>query len=154
MTDKVVTQQKNRSLAERNDGIAEATISPETGFSEAEAQTRLAQYGYNEIREEPSGPLRGILKRLWGPIPWMLEAALVLEVLLGKVAGPALIAVWLAFSAVLGGLQERRARTALDLLRSRLQVSSRVRRGGSFPPERLFRAIRFTSGWAISCLLT
>lgn len=110
----------------------EVTIGTEEGLSEAQARARLTQYGYNEIREEPPGLLQSILGRLWGPIPWMLEAALVLEVVLGKVAGPALIAVWLAFSAVLGGVQERRARTALDLLRSRLQVSSRVRRAGNW----------------------
>lgn len=45
------------------------------GLSEAEAKVRLAQAGYNEIREESFSPVRGVLKRLWGPIPWMLEAA-------------------------------------------------------------------------------
>jgi H+-transporting ATPase len=107
-------------------------IGPEAGLSGVETRTRLAQYGYNEIREEPSGPLRSILKRLWGPIPWMLEAALVFEVMLGKVAEPAIIAAWLLFSAILGGVQERRAQTALDLLRSRLQVTARVRRDGEW----------------------
>jgi H+-transporting ATPase len=101
-----------------------------TGLSEAEAQARIDQYGYNEIQEEPSSLLRGILKRLWGPIPWMLEAALILEVLLGKVAEPAIIAAWLLFSAVVGGIQELRAQKVLDLLRSRLRVSARVCRDG------------------------
>jgi H+-transporting ATPase len=113
-------------------GSVEVTIATEAGLSEAEARTRLAQYGYNEIRQEPSGPLRNTLKRLWGPIPWMLEAALILEVFLGKVAEPAVIAAWLAFSAILGGAQERRAQSALDLLRSRLQVNARVRRAGNW----------------------
>jgi H+-transporting ATPase len=110
----------------------ETIVSAEVGLSEAEARTRLAQYGYNEIRQEPSGPLRSILKRLWGPIPWMLEAALILEVFLGKVAEPTVIAAWLAFSAILGGAQERRAQTALDLLRGRLQVNARARRAGNW----------------------
>ncbi len=102
------------------------------GLSEAGAKARLAQAGYNEIREEPSSPVRGVLKRLWGPIPWMLEAALVLELLLGKVAEPAMIAAWLLFSAIVGGVQEQRAHKVLDLLRSRLRVSAHVRRDGAW----------------------
>jgi H+-transporting ATPase len=118
-------------------GFIEAPINTEHGNIEhgltaAEAQARLGQYGYNEIREEAPSPVRGILKRLWGPIPWMLEAALVLELVLGKVAEPAMIAAWLLFSAVVGGVQEQRAHKVLDLLRSRLRVSARVRRDGAW----------------------
>ncbi|WP_205451965.1 HAD-IC family P-type ATPase [Sphingobium estronivorans] len=96
------------------------------GLSQAEARARLSQYGFNEILEERPSLVRGIAKRLWGPIPWMLEAALVLEVLLRRTVEPTIIAAWLLFSAVLGAIQERRARAALDLLRSRLQVSARA----------------------------
>ena len=46
----------------------------EDGLSEIEASVRLRQYGPNEIREEPSGMLRGVLKRFWGPLPWMSSA--------------------------------------------------------------------------------
>jgi H+-transporting ATPase len=110
----------------------EATIDTEGGLSEREAQARLDRYGPNEIREEPSGLLRGVLKRFWGPIPWMLEAALVLELVLGKTVEPALIAGLLLFSAVIGGTQELRANAALELLRSRLRVNARVRRDGNW----------------------
>ncbi len=102
------------------------------GLSGAEAEDLLRLYGSNEISQKPTGWLKNILKRLWGPIPWLLEVALVLEVLLGKVAGPAMIAVWLVFSALLGGIQERRAQTALSLLRDRLQINTRVRRAGQW----------------------
>jgi len=104
----------------------------DAGLSEAEARIRLAQHGYNEIPEEPAGVLRGILKRFWGPIPWMLEAALILELALGKTVEPGIIGGLLLFSAVVGGTQELRAQTALDLLRSRLRVTARVRRDGSW----------------------
>jgi H+-transporting ATPase len=112
----------------------DAPIDTIAGLSETEAKERLGKAGYNEIREEPPSPVRGVLKRLWGPIPWMLEAALVLELLLGKVTEPAMIAAWLLFSAVVGGVQEQRAHKVLDLLRSRLRVSAHVRRNGAWRP--------------------
>ena len=100
------------------------------GLTEAQAQQRLQQYGPNEIAQTRPRLLPGILKRLWGPIPWMLEIALALEVVLGKVKEPAMIAVWLLFSAIVGGVQERRAHKVLDLLQSRLRVNASVRRDG------------------------
>ena len=100
------------------------------GLSEAEARTCLDQNGYNEIQEAPSNPFLGILKRLWGPIPWTLEAALILEVVLGKMAEASIIALLLIFSALVGETQELRAHTAVDYLRRRLQVSARVCRDG------------------------
>ena len=100
------------------------------GLSEAEAQSRLSQGGYNEIREAPANPVLGILKRLWGPIPWTLEAALILEVALGKILEASIIVLLLIFSALVGEIQELRAHTAVDYLRHRLQVNARVRRDG------------------------
>lgn len=102
------------------------------GLSEEQASARLQQYGYNEIREEPVSLWRGILKRLWGPIPWMLEVALIFELALGKVNEPVMIGLWLLFSAAVGGIQERRAQKVLDLLRGRLRVSASVRRDGAW----------------------
>ena len=101
-----------------------------SGLAEAEVESRRARLGYNEIIEERPNPVAAVSKRLWGPIPWMLEAALVLELVLGKVAEPAIIAAWLLFSVVVGAVQERRARRALELLRSRLQVTAQVLRDG------------------------
>ncbi len=103
-----------------------------SGLSEDQARDRLREYGFNEIPDAPVSLWRGILKRLWGPIPWMLEAALILEVLLGKVNEPVMIALWLLFSAAVGGVQERRAQSVLDLLRNRLRVMASVRRDGAW----------------------
>jgi H+-transporting ATPase len=103
-----------------------------SGLSETEAKSRLHQYGFNEIPEAQGSLARGILKRLWGPIPWMLEIALILEVLLGKVNEPLLIGLWLLFSAGVGGVQERRAQGVLDLLRSKLKVTASARRDGTW----------------------
>lgn len=106
------------------------TFSRTGGLTEEQAQQRLQEYGPNEIAQDRPRLMSGILKRLWGPIPWMLEVALTLEVVLGKVREPAMIAVWLLFSAIVGGIQERRAHKVLDLLQSRLRVNASVRRNG------------------------
>jgi H+-transporting ATPase len=48
------------------------------GLSQSEAQKRLAQYGPNEIEEKKTNPFLKFLSYFWGPIPWMIEAAVVL----------------------------------------------------------------------------
>ena len=53
------------------------------GLSQAEAQKRLAQYGPNEIEEKKDNPLLKFLTYFWGPIPWMIEVAVVLSALVG-----------------------------------------------------------------------
>ena len=49
------------------------------GLSQAEAQKRLAQYGPNQIAEKKSNVFLKFLSYFWGPIPWMIEAAVILS---------------------------------------------------------------------------
>ena len=49
------------------------------GLTEAEAQKRLAQYGFNEIEEKKINPFLKFLTYFWGPIPWMIEVAVILS---------------------------------------------------------------------------
>ncbi len=49
------------------------------GLSQAEAQKRLTQYGPNEIEEKKTNPFLKFLTYFWGPIPWMIEAAVILS---------------------------------------------------------------------------
>jgi magnesium-transporting ATPase (P-type) len=52
--------------------------SPE-GLTQVEAQKRLTQYGPNEIEEETTNPHLKFLSYFWGPIPWMIEVAVILS---------------------------------------------------------------------------
>lgn len=104
----------------------------DTGLTSELAKQTQARVGFNEIPERTPSLLRGVAKRLWGPIPWMLETALVLELVLGKHTEPVMIGVWLVFSALVGGVQEQRAQKVLDLLRGHLRVSAKVRRDGQW----------------------
>jgi H+-transporting ATPase len=75
-------------------------------------------------------PLRSALSKFWTPVPWMLEAAIVLEVALGKYVEAAVIAALLVFNAALGFFQESRAQATLAALKSRLALNASVRRDG------------------------
>ena len=73
-------------------------------------------------------PLQRALAKLWAPVPWMLEAAIVLELVLGKYVEAAIIAGLLVFNAALGFFQEGRAQATLAALKSRLALNASVRR--------------------------
>jgi len=70
--------------------------------------------------------------RFWGVIPWMLEATVVIDLVLGRYAEAGVIAALLVFSAGLGFYQERHGKKAVALLRSQLTVSTRVRCDGTW----------------------
>lgn len=86
-----------------------AAIPSQSGLSSDEARQRLAKVGPNAMPDTAEHPLRRAIGKFWAPVPWMLEAAIVLEVILAKYIEAAIIAVLLVFNAALGFLQESRA---------------------------------------------
>lgn len=110
------------------------------GLTSAEAARLLAQYGPNALSEAKKHPILDFLKRLWGPIPWMLEAVVILQVVLQKYDEALIIAALILFNAVFSAWQEKRSSDALAMLRQRLQLTARVRRDGEWltlPAEQL-----------------
>src|SRR5271166_6838353 len=99
-----------------------------TGLTSDEARRRLEKFGPNAVPDTALHPLRRALTKFWAPVPWMLEAAIVLELVLGKYAEAAIIAGLLAFNAALGFFQEGRAQATLAALKSRLALNASVRR--------------------------
>ncbi|MGQ9768280.1 MAG: plasma-membrane proton-efflux P-type ATPase [Anaerolineae bacterium] len=111
-----------------------------TGLTDEEAARLLAQIGPNAIPEARPRPWLAFLNRLWGPVPWMLEAAVILEIILGKYDEAAIIAALILFNAVFSTFQEKRSSDALAMLRQRLQLTARVRRDAEWrtiPAEQL-----------------
>jgi H+-transporting ATPase len=100
------------------------------GLTAAEAEARLRQYGPNAVPEEHAHPWRTLLGKFWSPVPWMLEATIVLELAMGKVDEALVIGILLVVNALLSFFQEGRANRALALLRQRLSVTARVLRDG------------------------
>jgi H+-transporting ATPase len=102
------------------------------GLTSDEVRRRLEKFGPNAVPDTSLHPLRRALTKFWAPVPWMLEAAIVLEVVLGKYVEAAIIAVLLAFSAALRFFQEGRAQATLAALKSRLALNASVRRDGTW----------------------
>jgi H+-transporting ATPase len=101
-----------------------------SGLTSEEAATRLKKFGPNAMPDTSVHPLRSALSKFWTPVPWMLEAAIVLEIVLGKYTEASVIAALLVFNAALGFLQESRAQATLTALKSRLALSASVKRDG------------------------
>ena len=104
--------------------------SARAGLTGDEARRRLEKSGPNAMPDTALHPLRRALSKLWAPVPWMLEAAILLELVLGKYVEGAVIAGLLLFNAALGFFQEGRAQATLAALKSRLALNASVRRDG------------------------
>ena len=103
-----------------------------TGLTGDEARSRLAKSGPNAMPDTALHPLRRALTKFWAPVPWMLEAAIVLEIVLGKYVEAGIIAGLLAFNAALGFFQEGRAQATLAALKSRLALNASARRDNAW----------------------
>jgi H+-transporting ATPase len=102
------------------------------GLSQAEAQKRLTQYGPNEIAEKTVNPFLKFLTYFWGPIPWMIEAAVVLSGIVQHWLDFVIILVLLCSNAVVGFWEEHQAGNAIAALKSKLAVKARVKRDGKW----------------------
>lgn len=102
------------------------------GLTSEEALRRIEQYGPNTLPEEKRHPLALFLQKFWAPIPWMLEMIIVMEISLNKFPEALIIFALLLFNASLSFFQEDRAKKALLLLKSRLEVQARALRDGQW----------------------
>jgi H+-transporting ATPase len=110
---------------------AKLKSSPE-GLSQSEAQKRLTQYGPNEIQERKTNPLLKFLSYFWGPIPWMIEAAVILSGVVRHWADLGIILLLLISNAVVGFWEERQAGDAIAALKAKLAIKARVIRDGKW----------------------
>ena len=103
-----------------------------TGLTSDEAHTRLEKDGPNAMPDTSAHPLRNAVAKFWAPVPWLLEASIVLELALNKYYEAAVIASLLIFNAALAYFQEGRAQATLAALKSRLALNASVQRDGAW----------------------
>ena len=102
------------------------------GLSQAEAQKRLTEYGPNEIEEKKTNPFLKFLTYFWGPIPWMIEAAVILSAVAQHWPDFFIILLLLVANAVVGFWEEHQAGNAIEALKAKLAIKARVKRDGKW----------------------
>ena len=100
----------------------------EQGLSQTQARERLQTFGPNEVKEKQQSAVLEFLSRYWGPMPWLLELTMALSFFLGHTLEGIIIFALLSINAVIGFWNERSSQKALELLKNRLSVKTRVRR--------------------------
>ena len=106
------------------------------GLTEKEAKNRLVQYGPNEIEEKKTNMFLKFLSYFWGPIPWMIEAAVILSAVARHWPDFFIILVLLLANAGVGFWEEHEAGNAIAALKAKLAINARVLRDGKWttPP--------------------
>jgi len=102
------------------------------GLTQAEAAKRLTQYGPNEIEEKTTNQLLKFLTYFWGPIPWMIEVAVILSAVVGHWPDFFIILLLLLANGCVGFWEEREAGNAIAALKAKLAVKARVKRDGKW----------------------
>lgn len=110
------------------DELMKNLSSSKGGLSDQEAKNRLQQYGHNEITKKGANKLTKFLKYFWGPIPWMIEVAIILSAIIHHWEDFAIILALLLINAVVGFWQENKAENAIELLKKKLALKARVLR--------------------------
>src|ERR1700722_6307051 len=102
------------------------------GLTQAEAQKRLTQYGPNEIAEKKTNEILKFLSYFWGPIPWMIEAAVILSAAAQHWPDFGIILLLLLANAMVGFWEEHQAGNAIAALKATLAIKARVKRDGQW----------------------
>jgi H+-transporting ATPase len=121
-----------RDQRTEEDRRADAGLGAGDGLSGAEAAARLERYGPNAISEEERSVLLELLSHFWAPIPWMIEAALVLTAATARWTDFGIIAALLALNGGVGFWEEHQAANAIAALKERLAKLARAKRDGEW----------------------
>ncbi|MCW6511751.1 plasma-membrane proton-efflux P-type ATPase [Lichenifustis flavocetrariae] len=102
------------------------------GLTQSEAEKRLTQYGQNEIAEKKTNLIFKFLSYFWGPIPWMIEVAVILSGVVRHWPDFFIILLLLVANACVGFWEERQAGNAIEALKAKLAIKARVKRDGKW----------------------
>jgi H+-transporting ATPase len=122
----------NDAKSMATDELMSMLKSSHEGLSEQEAQIRLAENGYNELKEKKPNPALKFLKRFYGPVPLLLWIVILISYFLHNFRNLYIVLALLIFNALAGFAEEYKADKSIDLLKQKLSTYSRARRSGAW----------------------
>jgi H+-transporting ATPase len=112
--------------------IAARLESGPNGLAGEEVRARLERLGPNALPEKKVNPILKFLSYLWGPIPWMIEAAAGLSAAVRHWSDFVIILILLLANAVVGFWEEHQAGNTIASLKKQLAPRARVKRDGTW----------------------
>ena len=90
------------------------------GLTSDEAKERLQKFGPNAIEEKEESWGHRLFRRFWGPIPWMIEVAVILSAMVQRWEDFTVITILLFVNAFVDFYQESKALNAIAVLKKKL----------------------------------
>ena len=127
---------QKRNTALFKSATIEATLSfletSEDGLSLLDVNERKSFFGRNEIPEKSENLFVEFLRRYWGPMPWLLELAMLLSFVLKHDVEAGVIFFLLTVNALIGFIHSYRSKKVVELLKQKLAIQAKVFRDGTF----------------------
>ncbi len=104
----------------------------EKGLSETDVEARVKEYGFNEVEEKKKSSLVAFFSWFWGPIPWFLEAAVLICIIIGDWLDGIMLAALLLSNVIIGFYNEHGSQKSLEILKQKLTIKTKVMRDGKW----------------------
>jgi len=102
------------------------------GLSSNEVSERQKKFGYNEIITKEESSFKRLFKKIWSPIPWMIEIAAILSAVIQRWEDFAIILLLLFVNIFVDYSQESKALNALKVLKKTISQQALALRDGKF----------------------
>lgn len=102
------------------------------GLSQQEAKNLLQKNGLNEVPEPKYNFWKEFAGKLWNLSAWILEGAIILEIILGKGVQALFVLAMLLFAAWNGASKKKQSRRVLDSISHQLTPTVAVERDGKW----------------------